>query len=245
MLRRSLLLVAACILPNLVSADPAVKSTNGSFGAGISTSRSTGDWSNQEEYSFSGDVILPLGEHFGLGLVADYATVPNSGCDLDGHSVGVQLFVRDPKLGRLGASYENGESQGCIPEPGGTFNFTLERDVYGIDAEYYLGPLTFTANRLRYTYEIGIVDIVSSVGAMWYPVENLSIGFSVGVQDTDDSYDFRTLSVVYQPESLGRTASISLDVRDHTDIDYEFVTVGFTYYFGDKVDLMTRDRSYR
>jgi hypothetical protein len=243
MLRRSMLFVVAFfVFPTIASADPAVESTSGSFGASINKARTSDGWSDTNTYSVGGDMTMPLGERFGFKLSGNYAATDSDLCDVDWRSLGAQLFVRDPSVGRIGVSYALSKSGTCTPA-GDVIDDDFDQDSYGINAEYYFAPLTIGVSRSRTEYEYLFPHTdYAFVNATWYPDVNFSVGISAGALDAEDD---RTLRFDYQPTFLNNAASVSLTVRTSVDTDWDTATVGFTYYFGDKVDLKTRDRNYR
>jgi hypothetical protein len=243
MLRHSMLVAVAFAVPTVVLADAAVESTNGSISGTASKGYDSGDWSDSTLYGLGGNVTMPLGERFGFTLSGGYSMLENDVCDVDAKSAGMQLFARDASLGRIGVSYGQGTSEGCsVSDAFGRTTEEFDSDVYGVNAEYYFGSMTFGATRSRVEYDDGFDADTASLSALWYPDANFSIGVSGGALDAEDNY---TLSFRFQPEFFSNSASMSLGWSTNTESDADAVTVGFTYYFGSDVDLMTRDRKYR
>ena len=238
--------VAALCCVSIVHADPAVESVHYqiSLNTSWSNSSSNGDWRSTFA---NGTVTLPVGNYLGASLFGSVGTsevddAVLGSCDVDGHSLGGGLFVRDVNVGRIGASISRSDSEACFTSAGLSGTTDTTTDAYGVDAEYYLRTVTVGLSRSWVDYDGWDADL-ARLRAAWYPMKNLSLAFAVGALDAEDS---RSATLEYQPGFLGNAVGIGLGYSYYKEEPSDGTwTVGLTYYFDKRIDLLTRDRRYR
>lgn len=238
---------AALCCATTVYADPAVESIHYQISLNTSWNNSTssGDWRSTFA---NGTVTLPMGDYLGASLFgsigtseADDAVVGS--CDIDTHSLGGGLFVRDANVGRIGASISRSHSEACFTSAGISGTADTTTDAYGVDAEYYFRTVTVGLSRSWVDYDDGWDADLARARAAWYPMNNLSLAFAIGALDAEDS---RSATLEYQPGFFGDAVGIRLGYSYYKEEPSDGTwTVGLAYYFDKRVDLLSRDRRYR
>lgn len=270
---RLLTIVAAALFPvalpaasqSLPSSDAAVAAVNGDLSIGY-LYNSIGDASSAtlQSYGATATINLPIWKFIGasaslyasrsrfkaefakLGLGEDIKASANE-WGADG-----SIFVRDPTIGRIRATYANALSYRGDPFPS---------YQYGIDGEYYLAQWTVAAGLTRRPTDIwfadGPFDPVQQkrinltnylVSAAAYPVDEVRI--DVGYERVDvpvvDGINAYRVGVEYQPAFLGNRFSGGLTLRRlDAPSNTNVYGVSLTWFFGAQPDLKTRDRYYR
>lgn len=165
-------------------------------------------------------------------------------CELDTSRLELDLFARAASTGRIGVQYGAGQARSKCD---GTFLATgtkaLDTQSIAANAEYYLARVTLAAAR-THTHLDGSADLDSAtLAAAWYPTDNLRLTLAADGLDLKDRY---RIELEYQPPLFGNALSLLLgygeqDVPEKT----RSITVGISYFFGTRVELLTRDRHYR
>jgi hypothetical protein len=167
-----------------------------------------------------------------------------SDCGYKDRAVAAGLFVRDPAYGRLGVSDQVGQlTASCGTIFPATDSRRLNTRTVSADGEYYFSRLTLSVARSRTELEGGTRIEAATYGAGLYPSRALELALSAGGLDDRDTY---SIAAIYQPEFLEDSASAFIRFTEQRrPNDSHFIYVGFEYYFGTRVDLLTRDRQYR
>lgn len=236
-------------------------------GRGVTLERQTGSigarW-NVPIWQFVGGSIGALGgrERADVDLAIPGIPEASFSCDANLWSAVGALFLRDPTIGRVRASYDYGEQPtGCGYSS--TFGEDIRRAksyTYGLDAEYYFENWTIAAGAFRNTqkdtfpaipfFSIEEMEFRTSLdrysfGLIYYPTKDWRLGASVG--RVEGEFDFHettyAFSAEYQPPVFGSRATVALVYGRGFDTD----TVGLrlTWFFGPQADLQRRDRYFR
>lgn len=206
---------------------------------------------------------LPLGSWFAASANAGYSTSRvrtrdvlrnedgtvsgiRPSCSFDTIDGEVSLFARRPTLGKIGVSYGFGSmSSDCgvdsifLPSS----DDSLDSERYRVEAEIYLGNFTFGASHTTLSPDGG-KDLETVQGtASWYPFDSLRVTLYGNDLYDEDTYG---IEIEHQPEFLGNGFGVRLGYAESdADPSIRTINLGLTYYFGTKVPLKTRDRSYR
>ena len=222
--------------------------------------------SGSSSFGVNAKVTLPIATYFGTTISGGYAEyrVPFdfssiSGSNDDkgtfkphGSNIGIDFFLRDFDIGKVGIGYVRGRSQsaGYSTYSKEIFYEYVNSDAVTVYGDYYFQSVTafgrYTNSKTYYhdwdTYSYDTY----SLGAKYYPLSNLAVDISIqrtpatnGGQAQDSQY----LSMEYQPEFLGSSTSIFLGLG-HQESS-KSAMIGLTYFFDKRVDLITRDRRYR
>lgn len=239
----------------------AVQKTNFSLGLVASDSDTKNSTSNGT-FGLGGVVTMPIGNIFGASLAGAYSrstartsdvladvTSPNStrpSCRFNNTDLSASVFARWPTLGRISASYGNGQlSSDCGEQSAfvSTGDDGLGTDNYRVAAEAYLGNFTLGATHTSTELEDGPKLESNVFNASWYPLNSLRVSISGGDLFEQDTYG---VEVEHQPEFMGDALGVVLGYSI-VDREQEVGTISFSvvYHFGTKVELKTRDREYR
>jgi hypothetical protein len=205
---------------------------------------------------------LPLGAHFGVALGGDYMrtrvrtgelfdddsdSAPESRptCSFDSLGGEAALLFRLPKYFRLSAGYSAGDltadcGAAAFPDTSGE---RIDTEGLRFLAEAYLGDFTLGVERLQTSLGDEQELRSTTIAGSWYPLESLKVEIS-----GNDLYDAQTyrLMLEHQLEMLGDGFGIraAFSTRDG-ELRTRTFEIGFSYYFGRKVPLQTRDRAFR
>ncbi|OGI48688.1 MAG: hypothetical protein A2151_07315 [Candidatus Muproteobacteria bacterium RBG_16_65_34] len=238
----------------------AVQATNFQLGFASGDTYVSGS-RDSNTYGINGSVTFPLLAYLGGSLSGAYAhtnlaaNFPSETgtstsasarplCSVDRDDLAAGLFVRDPTIGRVGIGYGAGRTQShCDATFLSTGTDTLETRNYAADAAYYFSKATLAIARTRTRLEAGGDLNSSTLTASWYPTNNARATLSAGGLDFKNTY---SLGLDYQPEFLDNSLSLlfAYTARQQA-IEARFLTIGLSYYFDKRVDLITRDRQYR
>ncbi len=208
-----------------------------------------------------GSAIFPLMGYLGASVSGDYAhstlatNFPNANsglspsgtaphCVVNNGDLGIAVFARDPGIGRVGVSYGTGEAKAeCASTFLASGTDKLKSKDYTASAEYYFPRVTVALSRSQTQFSpTGRIDGDALTGS-WYPTNILRAGFSAEGLDLKNTY---IVDLEYQPEFLDNSAGLSISYStQHQTVTSHIVMVGITYYFGNRVDLLTRDRAFR
>lgn len=239
----------------------AVQRTNFSLGL-LASDSDTKDSTSNGTFGFGGVVTMPVGDIFGASLSGAYSrstartsdvlldvTSPDSArpsCRFNNTDLSASLFARWPSLGRISASYGNGQlSSDCGEESVfvTTGDDEMGSDYYRAAAEAYLWDFTFGAQYTSTELEDGPKLESNIFNASWYPIDSLRVTLSGGDLYEQDTYG---IELEHQPEFMGDSLGVVLGYSV-VDREQEVGTISFSvvYHFGTKVALKTRDREYR
>ncbi len=239
----------------------AVQKTNFSLGL-VASDSDTKDSTSNGTFGLGGVVTMPIGKVLGASLAGAYSrstartsdvlldvTSPNStrpSCRFNNTDLSATLFARWPSLGRVSASYGNGQlSSDCGEQSAfvSTGDDELGTDNYRFGAEAYLGNFTVGANHTSTELEDGPKLESNLFSASWYPINSLRVPLSGGDLYEQDTYG---IEIEHQPEFMGDSLGAVLGYSV-VDREQEVGTISFSvvYHFGTKVELKTRDREYR
>jgi hypothetical protein len=146
------------------------------------------------------------------------------------------------RSGRIGIQYGAGQQRARC---NGSFlvsgSGSLDTRTIAANAEYYLARVTLLGSR-RHTQLDGSADLdAATLAAAWYPTDNLRLALAADGLDLKGSYRFE---LEYQAPLFGNALSLLLGSAVQ-DLGGHSITVGISYFFGTRVELMTRDRHYR
>ena len=251
-----LALYGSCALAD----EPAVGKTNYQI-AYESGDINTAGGSDSRAFGATGSVTFPLLGYLGGSLSGSYlhtslaANYPNgaNGTTLasaaphasvnDGILEGT-LFLRDPTIGRLGVGFGRERLRSSSDS---TFIISgtdkLDSTLYAGEAEYYLSRVTLAASRTQTKFDaINKVD-GDALAVSWYPTNIMRVKAMAEGMDFKNTY---SLALEYQPEFLDNSAGVGISYsRQHQTLTNSTVMVEISYYFGNRVDLLRRDRYYR
>jgi hypothetical protein len=244
----------------VAAGDAAVEEINYQLGYASGDTR-VKDGTDTNAYGVNGSITLPVGTYFGAVFGAEYlrtnvsagavasqsgvnASNPAPDCALNTGQAMVTLFARNPAFGRVGVGYGRGRTKSrCEAVFVASNTDTLDTTSTTGSAEVYLGDFTFGATRTR-TQADNITDInSSSAAATWYPTPNLRTVLTADGLDFKDTWHFQ---LEHQPEIFDNTTGLLLEYWTRRDepVTY-YIGVGIRYYFNQRVELKTRDRTYR
>jgi hypothetical protein len=239
----------------------AVQKTNLSLGL-VASDSDTKDSTSAGTFGLNGIVTMPIGKYIGASLGGTYSrttartsdvlldvTSPDAtrpSCRFNNSDLSAGVFARLPSLGRVSASYGNGNlSADCGDQSMfvSTGDDEMGTNSYRIGAEAYLGNFTFGANHTETELEDGPTLESNLFSASWYPINSLRVTLSGGDQFEQDTYG---IELEHQPEFMGDSLGVVLGYSV-VDREQEVGTISFSvmYHFGTKVELKTRDREYR
>ncbi len=257
-MKRYLLAVPLLVCGAHAWADPlAVAATN--YEAGLTTGDNYVSGNRTSNfYDVNGAVHLPLATYVGASLSGGYQhtniitnpfpnTTPASpwpSCTVRSGNMDGGLFVRNPSLGRIGVGYGAGrQTSQCSATFLPTGTGTLNTRYSTANAEYYFSRVTLGAARTKVNLESdGHLDS-DTLTASWYPVNDARVALGADGLDLKKTYHF---NLEYQPEFLDNSLSLMFGYTTQRQTQsIHTITVGFEYFFGTDVDLLTRDRQYR
>ncbi|MBM0103660.1 hypothetical protein JM946_02845 [Steroidobacter sp. S1-65] len=239
----------------------AVESTNLSLGLSASDSDTKESTSNGT-FGLTGVATLPIGSLFGASLSGNYSRttartsdvlldVTSQGtsrpsCRFNNYDAAATIFARRPTLGRISASYGQGELKSDCGDDSvfvSTGTDTLGTDFYRFAAEAYLWDFTVGAVHTSTELEDGPKIESNVFSASWYPIDSVRVMLSGGEMYEQDTYG---IEIEHQPEFMGNSLGVALGYSV-VDREQEIGTISFSvvYHFGTKVELKTRDRQYR
>ena len=239
----------------------AVQKTNFSLGL-LASDSDTKDSTSTGTFGLGGVVTMPLGKVLGASLAGSYsrssartsdvlldaASAQDSrpSCQFKNTDLSATLFARWPSLGRVSASYGNGNLTSDCGEQSAfvtTGDDELGTDNYRLGAEAYLGDFTLAANHTSTELEDGPKLDSNLFSASWYPINSVRVSLSGGDLYEQDTYG---IEIEHQPEFMGDSLGAVLGYSV-VDREQQVGTISFSvvYHFGTKVELKTRDREYR
>ncbi|MGC3981701.1 MAG: hypothetical protein QM808_10595 [Steroidobacteraceae bacterium] len=208
---------------------------------------------------FGGRFAFPLGEFFGARVDAGYsqADLNNVGSNFAEDSVikttsaGLGLFYRDPDVLSITLSYARDRDKVStsgstgIPYVASAKEYAIDSRTLGATVEGYVRQVTLTAGWNALKYEDGGGKFESaSLGARWYLTSDVSLAAGASVQlGSDVNDELYSTGIEFQPAFFKRRAGLAFNYawRDNSS----GVVATLKYYFGNPVDLITRDRHYR
>lgn len=230
-----------------LSESRAVESVN--YQAGIAFSKADWDFGqNGKNWGINGAVTLPVAEYFGASLSASHDRSDFEGdlisCEIQGRRLAGGLFLRDYEKGEFGVIYGHTRSESCsFSSVTGASIQDVQVDDFTAHASYYFSAWTVRASRSRTVLSRAFderTNYASSLVATYYPTSNVSISAAADRHDHSDDYRLR---VEFQPGYLGNAASLIAGYG--WSLDSRTITIGATYYFEKRPELIVRDRYYR
>jgi hypothetical protein len=212
-------------------------------------------------YGVNARGTVPLADYFGAALSVAGArtnlgdafrsqtpslTTPDAppSCEIDNSNLDADLFLRDATTGRIGIQYGAGQAHAkCDATFLATGTKSMDTRTISANAEYYFARVTIGATR-THTQLDGSVDLDSAtLAAAWYPTDNLRLALAADGLDLKDTYRF---DLEYQAPLFGNGISLLLGyaTQDVAERSHS-ITVGISYFFDARVELITRDRHYR
>ncbi len=239
---------------------PAVKATNYQLGYESGDINTVGG-SDSRVNAVDGSITFPLAGYLGASVSGSYAryslaanfasqgsgltlasSLPN--CTMIDKGLNADLFVRDPSVGRISAGYGEGKAMAhCESTFLNSGSEKLDAKNLVAATEYYLSRFTigFSWNQTRFS-SVDRFNSDSLTGS-WYPTNILRVDLSSYGQDLKNTY---SLGVEYQPQFFDNSSGLWFTyTRRHQTVTNNTFMVGIRYYFGRRVDLLTRDREYR
>lgn len=209
-------------------------------------------------YAYAGRATFPIGNYLGATLTAEYANntvlaTPSSdvtgttaweGCGYHSDNYGVNLFARLPEYGRIGIAYLSNQLKSLCSATFITDGTNkLKTNTYSATAEYYFSRVTLAAEYAN-TNITNASDITSdTLTASWYPTDLLRLSAAASDLDLKNTYSFE---FEYQPPFLDNRFGVKIRFTSQEQaITTQSYLVSISYYFGNDVDLITRDRRYR
>ncbi|MHB8346497.1 MAG: hypothetical protein ACYDHM_04780 [Acidiferrobacterales bacterium] len=239
---------------------PAVKSTNYQFGYESGDLNTVGG-SDSRVNAVDGSITFPVAGYLGASVSAFYehyslaanfasqgsgltlaSTLPQ--CTEVDKGLNADLFVRDPSVGRISAGYGVGQAmahcQSTFLISGGP---KLDTRNYSAGAEYYFRRFTLGASWDQTRFNALDRFTSDSLTGSWYPTRILRVDLTGYGQALKNTY---SLEVEFQPEFFDNSSGLWASyTRRHQTVTNNIFMVGIRYYFGNRVDLLTRDREYR
>jgi len=260
MKRLSFAVLLALYGPHAFADSQAVRAVNYQL-AYASGDTNTSGGSDSRTNGINGGVTFPLATYLGASVSGAYAhstlatnfpngtnvltlasTAPH--CTVNSKDLDAGLFVRDPTIGRIGVSYGLGRAKSnCDASFVVTGTDTLDTRVYAVGAEYYFPKVTIALSRTQTRFDpVNKFDSDVLTGS-WYPTNILRVALSAEGMSMKNTY---SLGLEYQPEFLDNSSGLSISYSTrHQTVTSHIVMVGLVYYFGERTDLLTRDREYR
>jgi hypothetical protein len=226
----------------------AIKAANYSIGTNISYTDSR--YGESDRVSIGGKVRLPIYKIIGIdsGVSAGHSRTKfdstGNKCSINGKLGYVDVIIREPKMGQLSLGYSKSDSISCSDSGETVKNGTFSS--YSVSGSYYLNDFSIGASANGKLLN----DLSSySVGLGYYINQNSSVGFNFS---TVPNRDYRDYSISYsiQPRLLKDDIRLyaryarSLQESEFQNINSNTISVGFNYFFGNKIDMKTRDRFY-
>jgi len=258
-MKRYLLAVPLLLCGAHAWADPAaaVAATNYEIGLTTGDTFVSGNRASNL-YDINGGGAFPLATYLGATLSGDFghtniatnpfpnnttgASWPSCGVDSDGLDAG--LFMRNPSYGSIGVGYGAGQMKSqCNATFVGTGTDSLNTSHSTASAEYYFATVTVSAAHSKVHLESGGDFDSDTLTATWYPFNDARVVLAADGLDLKDTYH---LDMEYQPEFLDNSMSLLLNyMTQRQTLTTHSISVGFRYFFGTEVDLLTRDRHFR
>ena len=242
-------------------ADPtAVKSTHYQIGYESGDINTVGG-SDSRVNAVDGSITLPLAGYLGASVSAFYdhysmaanfaslgsgltlaSSLPQ--CSVIDKGLSAGLFIRDPSVGRISAGYGAGQAMSHCES---TFLISgtakLDTKNYSAGAQYYLSRFTIGVSWNQTRFNAFDRFNSDSLTGSWYPTNILRVDLATYGQDLKNTY---SLGVEFQPKFFGNSSGLWASyTRRHQTVTDNIIMVGIRYYFGRRVDLLTRDREYR
>ena len=209
-------------------------------------------------FDVNGSANFPVATYLGAALSGDYQhtnvitnpfpdTTPASSwpsCSVRSENLDGGLFARNPSFGRIGVGYGSGRQKSrCSATFLATGTDSLNTRYTTASAEYYFSRVTLGAARTKVNIESdGHLDS-DTLTARWYPVNDARVALAADGLDLKKTYH---LNMEYQPAFLDNSLSLMFGYTTQRQTQsIHVITVGFGYFFGTDVDLLTRDRHYR
>jgi hypothetical protein len=202
--------------------------------------------------NISGAVTMPLAKYLGAtvsgGYTQNHVRLGSLSCDVDSSGVNAGVFARDFDIGKIGIGYARARNHWCSYSTfSGNEDGGIDTETTSANASYYFQDITVGAaysDSRVIQGRWGQDSSATSVSAKYYPMSSLSAGLSVSRSRTDGTHqDTPYLAFEYQPEIFGNSTSLTLGLS-HNEYSNS-ATLGITYFFDKRVDLITRDRRYR
>ena len=209
-------------------------------------------------YNVNASAVFPLTTLLGTSFTANYDhvnivsdpynnAVPSSSwptCSVHSVTLDAGLFARKPSRGKIGIDYGAGQQTSrCNATFLATGTEKLKTHYATASAEYYFSKVTFGVSRTNTQIESGSGFDSDTLTASWYPVNDMRVSLAADGLDLKKTYH---LNMEYQPGFLDNTISLVFGFTTQKQtLTTNVYSVGFMYFFGTKVDLITRDRMYR
>lgn len=221
------------LIPSLVIAGErgGVAEPNFEAGAGYSDSDSS------RAIAINGAFTAPIEDFVGYRVSAQLGRSygKDNYLDADRIGLGVGLFARKFDLGKAGITYSFSHDRFDAP-----VDLSVSSTGYRLFGAYYLGDFTLGFSRLATRSD----DVENShawfADASVYVEQNTRLTLSGGGMDAADSYG---LGIEHQPFFFAEEASLSVSYSRNPD--WDSLSLGVDYFFGNAVSLMRRDREYR
>ncbi len=238
------------VSPAVVADSRAVEELNYQASLALGMTDNTKSSGRLTDGAIGGVVTVPLAKYLGASVSGVYSQAHISdetlSCNLDSSGIGASFFARNYDIGIVGISYSRGRGSWCSSSMfSGPNHGSIDTEGASIYAGYFFRYFTVDAGFSSSRSEESGWDAHSySVGAKYYHVRNLSVGLSASMTRTDGSVEHTPhLAFEYQPEIFGNSTSLTLGLS-RTEYS-NAVSLGITYFFDKRVDLVTRDRRYR
>jgi hypothetical protein len=187
---------------------------------------------------------LPISSVFGAYLGTAYAqrharTVDKQ--DSSDYQFAGGLFARHAAIGSVKLAYLHEKYRFDVPEQ--YKNQAPSDYIYNqisLKSELYFQYLTIALERSHINASGDNHYNTAMAGLRGYPTRNLSLELSADSMDTRDTY---RATLEFQPEFLGYSNSFFAAFAHSPDGDGW--SLGFSHFFGQKADLIQRDRQYR
>ncbi len=142
--------------------------------------------------------------------------------------------ARNPQLGLAGIYASLNELETPFGE--------VDIDQYGIEGEFYSGPLTFSALLGQNGGDIDD-DLLGTLDIKWYPMDELMLEVGTAIVDSDAKAhvgaEYQLLESLASYTDLALSAYADLAVGDDS---YDHALIGVKAYFGSPKSLFKRHR---
>ncbi len=219
--------IATCA--NAIATEPAVAGINGKAGVTF------GSVDDDNLFVADGSITFPLNPATGLQLDAGFGEWDSAAIgDTDITRLGFHLFARDPQLGLAGIYASMNELETSFGD--------ADIDQYGIEGEFYSGPLTFSALLGQNRGDIDD-DFLGTLDVKWYPMDELMFEIGAAIVESDSKAhvgaEYQLLESLASYTDLAISAYADLAVGDDS---YDHALIGLKTYFGSPKSLTERHR---
>ena len=211
-----------------IATEPAIAKTNGraEFMIGDADVITSGN----DIWTLSGNLALPVTDRIGTQIDLGVGEIEVNSIDGDLTNFGLHLFTRNPELGLAGIFASHLEIE------------DFDIDQYGVEGEYYSGPMTVAALLAHQDTDFDD-DLIGSLDLRWYPMDELMLEIGASFIESDKKAhlgaEYQLLQSLASYTDLAFSAYADLAIGND---DYDQALLGVRAYFGSPKSLSLRHR---